>query len=104
MKKLFLFLCLMLFNFFLFAQKYYAVKVADSKTEYPLKRATVKNKLTNNTDTTGENGTTVIQASPGEVLYVSCKGYTSQEVTISAQAAVHVFLEKKKIKKRKNRY
>jgi len=38
------------------------------------------------------------------VLFVSCKGYDSQEVILSAQAAVHVFLERKKIKKRKNRY
>jgi hypothetical protein len=103
MKKLFLSLGLLLCSFLLHAQKNYAVKVADSMNENPLANATVLTKATNISVTTNESGTTVIMALPGDIIKVSCAGYVSQEVTLSANAAVPVYLAKVKIKKKKSR-
>jgi hypothetical protein len=83
------------------AQKNYAVKVADSKTEDPVANASVVIKSTKIKAITGETGLLVIQAEPGEVLVITCPGYTSQEATLSVSAAVQVFLVKKKSEKRK---
>lgn len=103
MRKLTLSIALVLCSFLLHAQKNYAVKVVDSKTENALANARVKIKTDKKGGKTNEYGTMVIMGSPGEVLMVSAAGYITQEVTLSVSAAVHVFLNKKKAKKRESR-
>lgn len=100
MKKILLFIALVSCSFLLHAQKNYAVKIADSKTEDPLDKATVIIKSTKQKAVTNETGLLVIQSEPGQVLAVSRPGYVSQEATLSASSSVHVFLVKKPVKKK----
>jgi hypothetical protein len=103
MKKLILLPVFVLGSFLLQAQKNYAVKIADSKTEDPVAKASVVIKSTKVKAITNETGLLVIQASPGDTLTINCTGYTSQEAVLSVSSAVHVFLEKKKPVKRKGK-
>lgn len=104
MKKLLLTLSFILCTFLLFAQKNYAVKIADSKTENPIANASVVIKVTKIKAITNETGLLVILAEPGDVIAISCPGYTSQEATLSAGSTLHVFLEKKKVIKAKRKH
>ena len=76
----------------LHAQKNYAVLVTDSKTGNPIDNASVKVKSTGKGAATNATGSLVIAASAGDVLEVSCIGYASQEVTLSASTSVSVIL------------
>lgn len=100
MKKCLLIIALAIFSISGHAQKNYAVKIADSKTEAPLNNATVIIKSTNKKAVTNESGLLVIQSEPGQVLAVSRPGYKSQEATLSASSSVQVFLVKKPAKKK----
>ena len=93
MRKLTLILSLLLSSFLLHAQKSYTVLVTDSKSGNPITDASVKVKSTGKGAATNASGTTVITASPGDVLEVSNIGYASQEVTLSASTSVSVILE-----------
>lgn len=101
MKNIFLFLIIIGCSFSVQAQKNYAVKVADAKTEDPLDGAKVVIRSTKKKVMTNETGLLVIQAVPGDVLAISRRGYVPQEATLSASSAVQVFLEKKPAKKKK---
>lgn len=101
MKKLLLSVSLVLCTFLLHAQKNYAVKIADSKTEEPISKAIVVIKSTKEKAVTNETGLLVINASPGDTISVNCAGYTGQEAVLSAGSSVHVFLVKKVIKRKK---
>ena len=93
MNKLILLQGFLLCSFVLHAQTNYAVLVLDSRSADRIVNATVKHKETNLFDgITNESGSMVIQASPGEVLKVIRDGYTSQEVTLSANKGVSVIL------------
>jgi hypothetical protein len=86
-------------GFVLHAQTNYAVLVTDASNGDRVVNALVKHKETNIFDgITNESGSMVIQASPGDVLRVMRDGYTSQEVTLSANKAVSIMLGLKKEK------
>ena len=77
----------------LYAQTNYAVLVTDARNGDRIVNAQVKHRETNMFDgITNESGSMVIQASPGDVLKVTRDGYTSQEVTLSANKGVSVIL------------
>ncbi|MBK8611544.1 MAG: carboxypeptidase-like regulatory domain-containing protein [Chitinophagaceae bacterium] len=101
MKKLVFFFVFVCCAFLAQAQKNYAVKIADSKTEDPLDKATVIIKSANKKAITNETGLLVIQAEPGDILTISCHGYISQEATLSASSSVIVFLVKKPEKRKR---
>lgn len=97
MRKLMLLLGLVLGCIAVHAQKNYAVLVTDSKTGNPISNASVKVTSTGKGAATNATGTVTIMASPGDILEVSCVGYASQKVTLSASASVSVILESKAI-------
>ena len=97
MQRVVMFIGFVLVGFVLHAQTNYAVLVLDSRTADRIVNATVKHKEANLFDgITNESGSMVILASPGDVLKVTCDGYTSQEVTLSANKGVSVILVSKK--------
>lgn len=95
-----LLLGLVLSNFLLQAQnaqKSYTVSVTDSKTGNPIPNASVKHKITGKGGSTSESGSLLMQAAPGDILEISCIGYATQKVTLSAQTKVDVALKSNSI-------
>ncbi|MEO5889205.1 MAG: TonB-dependent receptor [Ferruginibacter sp.] len=93
MKKILLFLNLLLCTNILLAQQEVIVKVKDSKSNAPLPNATVKIKSTKKGATTNADGILKIQVSTNEVLEISNIGYKTQLVTLAGQSEISIDME-----------
>ncbi len=93
MRKLCLFLGLILSSSLLFAQKTYTIKIVDSKTGNPVSNASVKLVSTNKGGITNADGNTKIQAAVNDVVEISSIGYKFQQVKLGSQTELTIAME-----------
>jgi iron complex outermembrane recepter protein len=99
MRKLTMFIGLILGSFLLHAQKNYAVMVTDSKTGNPIAGASIKIMSTGKTVATSGSGNVVILVSPDDSLEISSKGYKDRKLLMAGQfIALSIILDPVPIK------